>query len=109
LPYRLDPVELKRHRLAAGLKAEAVAITINRTKETLVAYELGRAIPPMPILLVLCDLYGCAPADVLIPADDHQQAREAMAESRAAQGLPTALPDDQVDTAAELLRLRTRD
>lgn len=106
MAYRLDHAELKRRRLLAGLKAEAVAIAVDRTKETIVSYELGRVVPPMPVLLTLCDLYGCDPADVFVPVDD-TAAHDAMVASRTAQGLPTVLPDDQVATAAELLRLHS--
>jgi DNA-binding XRE family transcriptional regulator len=100
--YRVDHDELKRRRLAAGLKAEAVALAIDRTKETVVSYEMGRVVPPLAVLFDLCALYDCELVDVLIAVDD--TARDDMVASRTAQGLPGTLPDDQVETAAALLR-----
>ncbi|HEY1444756.1 MAG TPA: helix-turn-helix transcriptional regulator [Acidimicrobiales bacterium] len=103
--YRFDHVELKRRRIVSGKKPELIALEIDRTKEAYSSYERGIAIPPMPIALAVCDALGCKLEDLLVPVDDSDDVRAAMIAGRAAQGLPTELPDDQVEAAAELLRL----
>jgi transcriptional regulator with XRE-family HTH domain len=106
--YRFDPVELKRRRIESGKKPELIALEIDRTKEAYSSYERGIATPPTPVLLAICDALGCEPADLLvIDHTDDDAARADMIAGRAAQGLPTELPDDEVETAAELLRLST--
>jgi transcriptional regulator with XRE-family HTH domain len=103
--YRFDPAELKRRRIESGKKLELVALEVGRTKEAVSAYERGLAVPPTPILFALADALGCEPADLLVPDDSDDEAiRAAMVASRIAQGLPVELPDDGVETAAELLR-----
>lgn len=52
------PERLKAARLSANLSREAVAIAIGRTQPTVVAYEVGRAVPPLTILEKLAELYG---------------------------------------------------
>jgi transcriptional regulator with XRE-family HTH domain len=110
MKYRFDHVELKRRRIESGKKPELIALEIDRTKEAYSAYERGIATPPTAVLLAICDLLGCEPSDLLVAdTSDDEQVYQAMVDSRAEQGLPTALPDDQVDAAAELLRLHSRD
>ena len=94
--YRFNSETLKRLRVASGKKPKAIALGIDRAKEAYIAYERGVAVPPTPVMLALCDLLGCEPAD-LVDAVDDDELHTAMVKSRAAQGLPpTTLPDDEV-------------
>lgn len=56
------PERLKAARLSSNLTREAVAVAIGRTHPTIVAYEVGRATPPMPVLERLAELYGVSVA-----------------------------------------------
>lgn len=58
------PERLKAARLSANLTREVVAATIGRTQPTIVAYEVGRATPPLQILERLADLYGVTVAEL---------------------------------------------
>ena len=62
--YCFSGPELRRRRIAAGLRHEHVAVATNRTKESVRAWEVGRANPSAIDIGRLCDVLGCTPADL---------------------------------------------
>jgi transcriptional regulator with XRE-family HTH domain len=82
LVFRFDHKEARRRREVAKLRPEAVALAIARTKETVVAYERGHAVPSIPVLATLCDLYDCSAEDLL--TDDAVELAAPKAERQAA-------------------------
>ena len=103
--FAFDGAELRRRRLALGLKREHVAIATNRTAESITSWELGRQVPPTPVVMALCHVLDCEPADLFRVDDDLDQIAEAhRVASRRAQGLPDTITDPgALDAAAELL------
>ena len=59
MQQQFSPRRLREAREAAGHRREAIAVQVDRSYETVAAYELGRVMPPAPILAQLAGLYGC--------------------------------------------------
>ncbi|MGX6607479.1 helix-turn-helix domain-containing protein [Micromonosporaceae bacterium Da 78-11] len=55
---------LRERRLAAGLKAEQLALGINRSVWTVHQYERGSACPSAPILGAIADELSCSIDDL---------------------------------------------
>ena len=107
--YRFKPERLRQLVDDSGQSLELIAIKVGRTRPAVDAWLKGRAVPPTTVMPALCAALGCRSEDLLEEIADPErdaQVHAAMVASRTAQGLPTELPDDQVETAAELLRLR---
>jgi hypothetical protein len=106
--FHFDRAELKRRRIASGKPLELVALEIGRTKEAVVGYESGKLMPPVPVVMALCESIGCQPGDLLRPIVEPDTAAiitNARKRSRRAQGLPEKVEDPAaLDEAAELLR-----
>jgi transcriptional regulator with XRE-family HTH domain len=58
-----SPSNLKVLRERSGPSREQVAVLIGRTAQMVQYYEGGRAIPPVGVLLILSELFGCELAD----------------------------------------------
>jgi hypothetical protein len=107
--YRFDHQKLRDLVDESGQPLELLALKVGRTRPAIESYLRGRSVPPAPVVAALCDVLGCQPEDLLVVVPDAEHdalVHDAMIASRTAQGLPTTLPDDQVEAAAELLRLR---
>ena len=50
---------LRQQREAAGKRRESVAIEVDRSYASIIAYESGRAAPPAKIVGALADSFGC--------------------------------------------------
>jgi hypothetical protein len=107
--FHLDIAALKCWVDASGKPYELISLEIDRTKETLIAYLMGRIVPPVPVVLALCDSLGCHPEDLLRPVepDPATVIANARRRSRRAQGLPEKVTDPAaLDEAAHLFRRR---
>ncbi len=107
--YRFNGQALRALREAAGLKREHLALATNRNTEAVVNWELGRAMPPADVLVVLCQTLNCRPEDLLFEEVDDSVAKVAKASRKAerkAQGLPERSSDEALDQAAKIIRPR---
>jgi transcriptional regulator with XRE-family HTH domain len=105
--FRFNGPELKRRIRSSGKPAELIAYRIGRTKESLKAYEAGRAIPTATIVMALAAELDCSPEDLFTPIPDDMPdvAARASERSRIAQGLPAKITDPAaLDETAELMR-----
>jgi transcriptional regulator with XRE-family HTH domain len=94
--------ELRRRRTAKGIKRTVFAVMLDRSGEQVTNYELGRTVPPMGVLLAMCEILDCEPGDLVIR-------RPSAAESRIAQGLaPTITAREADDIAGLFLSGRAR-
>jgi DNA-binding XRE family transcriptional regulator len=59
------PENIKFLRLQAGLSQEDLAEKINKTRHSIVAYETGRAKPPINILILLSRIFS-TPIDDMV-------------------------------------------
>lgn len=66
---RFDGMELRRQRKEAGYRRVAVAAAIDKSVESLDAYENGKVDPPASVVARLCDAIGID-AGVLFTDDD---------------------------------------
>lgn len=57
---------LREHRIAAGLKPEALAPRINRSVFTIHQYERGVALPSVPVLGALADVLNVSVDDFFV-------------------------------------------
>lgn len=57
---KFSGARLKEARLAAGLSRERVATEIERSFNSIYAYEHGGTVPPVDVLLRLAHLLGCS-------------------------------------------------
>jgi transcriptional regulator with XRE-family HTH domain len=108
--YRFNHERLRNLVEASGKSLELIAIETGRTRPAVEAWLRGRSIPPATVLPALCRSLGCRQDDLLeeLPDAEHDAlVHEAMVASRSSQGLPTTLPDSEVEAAAELLRLHS--
>jgi transcriptional regulator with XRE-family HTH domain len=106
--YRFNHEKLRDLIEASGRPLELIALQAGRTRPAIEAYLRGRSNPPAAVLAALCEALGCQQADLLDPVPDSEHdalVHEAMVASRSAQGLPTVMPDSEVEAAADLLRL----
>ncbi|MGH3798479.1 MAG: helix-turn-helix transcriptional regulator [Pseudonocardiaceae bacterium] len=65
---------LKAARLAAGLTPEQVAVAIGRSAWSIQSYELGRGLPPVPVLAHLADVLGVGIEDLFVTSGDQEAA-----------------------------------
>jgi hypothetical protein len=65
MPRIFSGAHARQKRLDAGLRAEFVALMVDRSWYSIREYETGRVTPSTPILCALADLYGCAVDDFL--------------------------------------------
>lgn len=79
-------------RKRAGLTQKDLADQINKTQVTVGDYERGRAMPPLPIILQLCDIFAVDLQTIVF-------------HDMATQGTD---PAPTTDPAAEIERLRTQ-
>lgn len=70
MPRKFSGARCRQLRHDAGLRAENVAIAINRSYYSIVEYEYGRAIPSVPVLIALADFYDCPVDDLLEEVTD---------------------------------------
>ena len=56
---------LESRRRAEKLTQEDVADLLGVDRSTVAKWETGKAVPRMPKLLMLCDLYNCSLADLI--------------------------------------------
>jgi hypothetical protein len=106
--YRFNHEKLRDLVATSGKPLELIALQAGRTRPAVESWIRGRSVPPATVLPALCDSLGCEQEDLLEPIPDAEHdamVHDAMVASRSAQGLPTELPDDEVEAAAELLRL----
>lgn len=59
------PNNIKRYREMAGLSQEKLAEKVGRTRPSVTAWESGRAIPRMPVLQQLAEIFGVSVADLM--------------------------------------------
>jgi transcriptional regulator with XRE-family HTH domain len=69
MQYRLDGAELRRRRLAKGLRPAVLAVAVDRTEACIRQYELDQSNPPLSILSELCNLLDCEPSDLLVAVE----------------------------------------
>jgi transcriptional regulator with XRE-family HTH domain len=55
----ISPLRLKAARLHAGLTVMPVAVAIDKSYPSVLAYERGVQQPPAVVLVRLAELYGC--------------------------------------------------
>jgi DNA-binding XRE family transcriptional regulator len=53
-------------RIRANISREQLAVSINRTAQTVFVYETGRVIPPGNVLAKIVDTLGCSFEDLLV-------------------------------------------
>lgn len=73
---QFDGTRLRQIRTQRGFRPEALALQINRSVQTLHAYEVGRAQPPVTVLCRLADALGVEVETLLTPftpSDLHKQ------------------------------------
>jgi transcriptional regulator with XRE-family HTH domain len=108
--YRFNHERLRDLVKASGKSLELIGIETGRTRPAVEAWIRGRSNPPATVVPALCRALGCRPDDLLeeLPDAEHDAlVHEAMVASRTSQGLPTVMPDEEVEAAAELLRLHS--
>lgn len=57
-----DHRRLRKAREDAGLSREEASLKARRSHASIVAYELGRVSPPLPVLETLAEVFGVEPA-----------------------------------------------
>jgi transcriptional regulator with XRE-family HTH domain len=62
--HRFSGKRLSRARQDAGLRREHLALSVDRSAQTITLYELGRIDPPASVVGRLADAVGCAPGDL---------------------------------------------
>ena len=70
MPRRFSGARCRQKRSDAGVRAETVAIAINRSYYSVLEYERGRVIPSLSTAIGLADFYDCPVDDLLEEADD---------------------------------------
>ena len=65
MPRRFSGARCRQKRSDAGVRAETVAIAIERSYYSVLEYERGRVVPPTTTLISLADFYGCPVDDLL--------------------------------------------
>lgn len=70
MPQRFSPELLKRRRIAAHADRVPTAFAIERSVETLSAYERGTQAPPISVLERLAELYRCRVEDLFLELDE---------------------------------------
>jgi transcriptional regulator with XRE-family HTH domain len=61
--FRFDADRLVKHRLAADLTREEVAVRLDRSYQSIAFYERGVVVPPTAIIGQLATLFGVEPTD----------------------------------------------
>ena len=105
--YRFNHEKLRDLIEASNKPLELIALEAGRSRPAIESYLRGRSSPPATVITALCRALGCEQDDLFEEVPDAEYnaiVHEAMVASRSAQGLPTVMPDSEVEAAAELLR-----
>jgi transcriptional regulator with XRE-family HTH domain len=63
--FDLDPLKLRRRRMAAGLSITEMASRSGKSKGHICDLEGGRYGPSMDTVLLLVEVLGCTPSDLM--------------------------------------------
>ena len=70
MPRRFSGARCRQKRHDAGLRAETVAVAIDRSYHSVCEYEYGRVIPSLTTAIALADFFGCPLDDLLEEVTD---------------------------------------
>lgn len=63
---------IKEHRKDMKLSQKALAGKLNVSQQTVSGWESGKSIPDMPMLITLCNFFGCEVDSILGRIDDYE-------------------------------------